>query len=556
VLVLGDQLNLDSAGFDGFDPARDAVWMAEVAEESTHVWSHKARIALFLTAMRHFRDALRGRGVTVHYRQLDDPANSGSLRGELTATVSRLCPQRLIWVEPGEWRVQSALETTARALGVDFEVRPDRHFLCSREEFARHARGRKQLRMEFFYREMRRTHRVLMDGDEPAGGAWNFDADNRESFGRAGPGDIPAPVSFPAGQLTREVLALVGKRFPKHPGSLARFDWPVTPQQAQAALHDFIKHRLPNFGKYEDAMWSSDGGNESPPGLGLRQSSGAFASTEIDAPGRRRQRTAAVQDAAAPAAAQRDAYLFHSRLSAAMNLKLLDPREVIAAAEQAYRKGRAPLAAVEGFIRQILGWREYVRGIYWQFMPGYLEKDELKATQPLPAFYWTGDTDLNCLRHVIGQTLEFGYAHHIQRLMVTGLFALLLGVKPRAVHEWYLAMYVDAVEWVELPNTLGMSQHADGGLMASKPYAATGKYIQRMSNYCAGCRYDPAQRTGPKACPFTTLYWDFLLRHQARLAKNPRMVMQLRNAARLTPSQRREITDHAARLRAALSAVK
>lgn len=517
VLVLGDQVNRDSAAFDGFDPACDAVWMAEVAEESTHVWSHKARIAMFLTAMRHFRDALRGRGVTVHYRQLDDPANTGSFRGELTATVSRLCPQRLIWVEAGEWRVQTALETAARALGVDFEVRTDRHFFCSREEFAGHARGRKQLRMEFFYRELRRKHRVLMDGDAPAGGAWNFDAENRESFGKAGPADAETPLAFDPDALTREVLALVKDRFAKHPGSLARFDWPVTPDQARAALDDFVAHRLLHFGRYQDAMWTGhDAGRPTP---ALRQ----------------------------------DAFLYHSRLSAAMNLKLLDPRVVVAEAERAYREGRAPLASVEGFIRQILGWREYVRGIYWQFMPGYLERNELKATQPLPAFYWTGDTDLNCLRHVIGQTLEFGYAHHIQRLMVTGLFAQLLGVKPQPVHEWYLAMYVDAVEWVELPNTLGMSQHADGGLMASKPYIASGKYIQRMSNYCAGCHYDPAQRTGPKACPFTTLYWDFLLRHEARLAKNPRTVMQVRNAARLTPAQRREIANDAARLRAAIS---
>jgi deoxyribodipyrimidine photolyase-related protein len=517
VLVLGDQLTQDSAAFDGFDPACDAVWMAEVAEESTHVWSHKARIAMFLSAMRHFRDSLRERGWTVHYRPLTDAANSGSFRGELTATTSRLCPQRLIWVKPGEWRVQTSLESTARALGVDFEVRLDRHFFCSGEEFARHARGRKQLRMEFFYRELRRKHRVLMDGDEPLGGAWNFDAENRESFGKTGPGEAEPPVAFAPDALTREVLALVEKRFAKHPGSLARFDWPVTSEQARAALDDFVAHRLPHFGRYQDAMWT--GRDASRPATECRQ----------------------------------DAFLYHSRLSAAMNLKLLDPRVVVAEAERAYRKGRAPLASVEGLIRQILGWREYVRGIYWQFMPRYLERNELKATQPLPAFYWTGETDMNCLRHVIGQTLEFGYAHHIQRLMVTGLFALLLGVKPQAVHEWYLAMYVDAVEWVELPNTLGMSQHADGGRMASKPYIASGKYIQRMSNYCAGCRYDPAQRTGPKACPFTTLYWDFLLRHEARLARNPRTAMQARNAARLAPDQRREITGQAARLRNQLS---
>ena len=509
VLVLGDQLDAKSAAFDGFDPKLDAVWMAEVAEESTHVWSHKTRIALFLAAMRHFRDGLRERGVTVHYRALEDAPNAGTLAEALLVTASRLTPQKLIVVQPGEWRVEQSLLTAARQLGVELEIRPDRHFLSSREEFAAHAKGRKQLRMEFFYREMRRKHAVLMDGDQPVGGAWNFDADNRESFGKSGPGDVPQPTGFPPDETTRGVLELVAKHWAKHPGNLKRFDWPVTSEQAQAALQDFIEHRLPNFGKYEDAMWSSGGGLFAQP------------------------------------------YLFHSRLSAAMNLKLLDPRQVIAAAEEAYRKGRAPLASVEGFIRQILGWREFVRGIYWHFMPGYRELNALKASEPLPDFYWTGKTEMNCLREAIGQTLEFGYAHHIQRLMVTGLFTLLLGVKPQAVHEWYLAMYVDAVEWVELPNTLGMSQHGDGGLMASKPYVASGKYIERMSNYCAGCRFDPAKSTGDDACPFTTLYWDFLLRHEKFLGKNQRMAMQLKNLARLEAPKRKAIQQQATQFRAA-----
>ncbi|HEY1050812.1 MAG TPA: cryptochrome/photolyase family protein, partial [Prosthecobacter sp.] len=262
-----------------------------------------------------------------------------------------------------------------------------------------------------------------------------------------------------------------------------------------------VENRLPSFGQFQDAMW------------------------------------------------MHEPWLFHSRLSAAMNLKLLDPRTVLAAAEQAWKDGRAPLPAVEGFIRQILGWREYVRGIYWLMMPGYIELNAMQAHEALPPFYWTGETHMNCMRQVITQTLRYGYAHHIQRLMVTGLFALLYGVDPRQVHEWYLAVYVDAVEWVELPNTLGMSQYGDGGLMASKPYVASGKYIQRMSNYCAGCRYDPGQATGPRACPFTTFYWDYLLQHQPRLAKNPRMVMQLRNLARLNPAQRTAIQARAAELR-------
>lgn len=503
VLVLGDQLDAKSAAFDGFDPKLDAVWMAEVAEESTHVWSHKSRIALFLAAMRHFREALRERGLRVDYRQLDDPENQHSFARELAGAIARLRPKKLIVVQPGEWRVEQSLREAARASGVDLEIRPDRHFLCSHEEFAAHAQGRKQLRLEYFYREMRRHHKVLMDGDQPVGGTWNYDKENRGSFGKEGPGLIPKPLAFPPDATTRAVLALVEKRFASHPGQLAAFDWPVTPQQARAALDDFIANRLADFGRVEDAMWTGE------------------------------------------------PVVYHARLSAALNLKLLDPRDGIAAAVAAYQRKRAPLEAVEGFVRQLLGWREYVRGVYWLLMPEYATRNELAADQPLPEFYWTGATDMNCLRHVLGQTLELGYAHHIQRLMVTGLFTLLLGVKPRAVHEWFLAVYVDAVEWVELPNVLGMSQYADGGVMASKPYVATGKYIQRMSNYCVGCRFDPAKSTGDDACPFTTLYWDFLLRHEKLLAKNQRMTMQLKNLARLDAPKRKAIQQQATQCRAA-----
>ncbi len=494
VLILGDQLDPASAAFDGFDPAVDVIWMAEAREESTHVWSHLARSALFLAAMRHFRDAQRAQGRVVLYRELDAADHTGTLAGELAAAVRALRPQRLVVVEPGEWRVAEALRQTARACTVSLEVRPDRHFLCSRETFAAHAAARRQLRLEFFYREMRRWHRVLMEGGAPAGGAWNFDAANRESFGRAGPGRVPPPRGFAPDAVTREVLGLVQRQLTGHPGRLDRFDWPVTPAEAGAALEDFIVHRLPLFGRYQDALWTGE------------------------------------------------PWLYHSRLSAALNLKLLDPRRVLAAAEAAWRRaGHAPLAAVEGFIRQILGWREYVRGVYHLFMPEYRERNALGADRPLPRFYWTGETDMNCLREVIGQTLALGYAHHIQRLMVTGLFALLLGVRPQEVHAWYLAVYVDAVEWVELPNTLGMSQYADGGVMASKPYIASGRYLQRMSNYCAGCRYDPALAVGPRACPFTTLYWDFLQRHECRLRPHPRLGMQLRNLARLGAAERAAI---------------
>ncbi len=501
ILVLGDQLDFESAAWDGLDLQRDVVWMAEVVQESTHVWSHQARIVLFLSAMRHFRDALRQRGFTVHYTELDAKDNTGTLAGELMAVTRQLRPERLIAVQPGDWRVASELTGAARTLGLPLEIREDRHFLCSTTEFARHADARKSLRMEFFYREMRHRTGVLMEKDGPIGGSWNFDSENRESFGKGGPGFIQQPVAFPPDETTREVIQLVRRCFPKHPGNLDAFDWPLTRAEALRALDDFIEHRLPLFGTYQDAMWT-------------------------DVP-----------------------WLYHSRLSAALNLKLLNPREVIAAAESAYRRGQAPLPAVEGFVRQILGWREFVRGIYWKFMPEYIERNALGADQSLPGFYWTGDTDMNCLRQALKQTLQHGYSHHIQRLMVTGLYALLLGVRPPAVHEWYLAVYVDAVEWVELPNTLGMSQYADGGVMASKPYIASGKYIQRMSNYCSGCRFDPAQSTGPKACPYTTLYWDFLWRHREALTRNQRMAFQLKNLARWSEDQIVAIQVQASALR-------
>ncbi len=506
VLVLGDQLDLSSAAFDGFDPAHDAVWMAEVASEATHVWSHKQRVALFLSAMRHFRRDIERRGWTLHYADLDVPENQGTLAAELERCVRQTHPQRLVMVEPGEWRVEDELRKASRRLSVPLEVRADRHFLCSRAEFAAWASGRRQLRMEFFYREMRRRHAVLMHDGEPDGKRWNYDVENRQSFGRAGPPTLPAIPGFAPDAITRAVLGTVERRLGDHPGSTQAFDWPVTRSDALRALQAFVDDRLRLFGPYQDAMWTGQ------------------------------------------------PYLFHSRLAAAMNLKLLDPRTVLDAVVAAYRDRQLPLASVEGFVRQVLGWREYVRGIYWRFMPHYLDSNVLHASLPLPAFYWTGDTDLVCLREVIGQTLRHGYAHHIQRLMVTGLFALLLGVTPRRVHEWFLAVYVDAVEWVEVPNTIGMSQFADGGILASKPYAATGQYIHRMSNYCRGCRYRPVLAAGDDACPFTTLYWDFLARNEPALRRTQRMQMQLRNLQGKDRHELRAVRRRADRLRCMLTA--
>jgi len=497
ILILGDQLDEDASALSDFDPAHDTLWMAEVLEESTHIPSSKQRTTVFLSAMRHFAAHLRARDWPLVYSQLDDAHNTGTLAGELSRAIAQVQPQLLVMTAPGDWRVLQSLRAVAKQHDLPLEIKDDTHFFSTVRDFATHAEGRKQLRLEYFYRELRQKHGILMEGKKPIRGQWNFDADNRGSFGKQGPGLLPPPTRVAPDAITHDVMRLVNDKLAHHPGSIAQFGWPVTRDQALVALDEFITHRLPSFGLYQDAMWEGE------------------------------------------------VWLYHSHLSCALNLKLLNPREVLAAAEAAFHKGHAPLEAVEGFVRQILGWREYVRGIYWTHMPEYAEGNTQQAHEPLPEFYWTGNTDMACLRDAITQTLQHGYAHHIQRLMVTGLYALLLGVEPKQVHQWYLGVYVDAVEWVELPNTLGMSQFADGGLMASKPYVASGKYIDRMSNHCKGCRFNPAESTGDTACPFTTLYWDYLSRHADMLAKNPRMLMQLKNLNRLTPEQREAIAKQA-----------
>jgi deoxyribodipyrimidine photolyase-related protein len=393
---------------------------------------------------------------------------------------------RIVATHPGEWRVLQDMKGWGAATGLPVEIREDTRFLCTLGRFRAWAGTRRQLRMEFFYREMRRETGLLMDApDEPAGGQWNFDHDNRQPL----PRDIrpPTPLRFAPDAITREVMALVAREFGDHFGTLDGFAWPVTPEDATAALDDFVARRLPDFGRFQDAM------------------------------------------------AEGEPTLFHALIAAALNVGILDPRAACEAAGAAYRRGDAPLNAVEGFIRQILGWREYVRGLYWLRMPDYRETNALEATRPLPWFYWSGETDMACLRAAIGQTRDLAYAHHIQRLMVTGNFALLAGLDPREVNEWYLVVYADAYEWVELPNTHGMALFADGGVMASKPYAASGAYINRMSDHCRGCAFDVKAATGARACPFNFLYWDFIARHAERLARNPRMAMPLRTLAKMDP---------------------
>ena len=498
VLILGDQLNADNPALADFDPAQDRILMVEASGEGAHVWSHKARIAVFLSAMRHFAQTLEARGLPLTYWPLGQYA---TLELAWEAAIAQFQPKKLVVCEPGEWRLEQALLALSERLKLPLAMREDSHFMISRAEFASWAGNKPSLLMEPFYRLMRKRSGVLMQEGEPVGDAWNFDKENRGAFAKAGPAALPQALRFAPDAITQQVLADVQQHFPDHPGTLAHFDWPVTRTQALQALDQFIRERLPEFGQYQDAMWSDE------------------------------------------------PYLYHALISSALNLKLLDPREVIDAAQQAWKQSRAPLPAVEGFIRQILGWREFIRGVYWRDMPQMREANYFKHELPLPDWYWTGKTHMNCLRQTIGQTLKHGYAHHIQRLMVTGNFALLAGLLPQQVCDWYLAVYVDAVEWVELPNTAGMALYANGGRFTSKPYVASGAYIKRMSNYCSGCRYDPAVKTGPKACPMTTFYWDFLDRNEALLSKNTRTLLMMKNLQRLSAEERAAIGAHAQQLR-------
>ncbi len=505
VLVMGDQLDLRSSALEGVDKEADAVLMLEVKDEASYVPQHKSRLVLFFSAMRHFRDNLVGRGYRVLYSELDDPNNRGSFADEIERWANKARPEKLIVIQPGDFRVEQTIRNTAKRLELSLEVEDDRHFYCAPPEFEAFAADRKSLLLEAFYRQMRRKHDILMEGEGPVGDRWNFDEENRESFGRDGPPSIKAPRSFRQDDITRAVIKLVEREFPDSPGSLEGFDYPVSREQAREALRDFVEHRLPRFGRFQDAM----------------------------ATGR--------------------PHLFHSRLSAVMNLHLLDPRAAVDAAIEAFEKGEVPLNAVEGFVRQILGWREYVRGVYWMQMPDYAEMNALGADLPMPAFMWTAETEMNCVSRSVGQLIDHAYAHHIQRLMVLGLFAMLLGVRPYDVHRWHMSMYADAIDWVSLPNVLGMSQYGDGGIVGSKPYSASGNYINRMSDYCRTCRYDPRKATGDNACPFTTLYWDFLSRHRQKFAGNRRMGYQLSNLDRKDNGERQAIRDQADALKSAFT---
>lgn len=491
ILVLGDQLSPNLSALQAADRDTDVVVMAEVADEAAYVRHHPKKIAFLFAAMRKFAEELRGAGWTVAYTRLDDEGNAGSIPGELLRRVEETGADEVIATRPGEWRLIGLLDD----LPLPVRQLEDDRFLCATTDFAAWAEGRKALRMEYFYREMRRKTGLLMEGDEPAGGKWNYDHENR----KPAPDEVDhgGPMEFTPDDTVEDVLDLVEARFGDNFGTLRPFRFATDRGQARRALAHFVKNALPRFGDYQDAMLSG-------------------------------HRT-----------------LYHAVISPYLNAGLLDPLEVCQAAEAAWKEGAVPINAAEGFIRQILGWREFVRGIYFLEGPDYVRRNVLGHDRPLPALYWGAPTKMRCLAHAVAQTREDAYAHHIQRLMVTGNFALLAGVDPHEVHEWYLAVYADAYEWVEAPNTIGMSQFADGGVVGSKPYVSSGNYIDRMSDYCGGCDYDVKQKTGEGACPLNLLYWHFLDRHRERFEGNPRMAQMYRTWDRMDEDRRKRVLSEA-----------
>ena len=495
VLVLGDQLSDQLVSLRDADPDSDRIVMAEVRDEATYVPHHPQKILLLFSAMRHFAERLRAQGFVVDYYDYDQGLSS--LADALVQSSADTGITRVRLAEPGEWRLKDAImKRWPEQTGLSFTLLEDDRFLCSHEQFRRWASGRKSLRMENFYRDMRRRTGLLMEPDgQPAGDRWNYDSANRQPY--KGQTPVPTRPDFRADKITKQARALVEREFGHHFGDLDQFNWPVTRDQAQQALSHFIEHGLASFGDYQDAMVGGE------------------------------------------------PFLFHSLISTSLNCGLLLPLEVCEAAEQAWRDGDAPLNAVEGFIRQIIGWREYVRGIYWLKMPDYVDRNDLDSQRPLPHFYWTGETGMHCMADAIDSTRRHAYSHHIQRLMVTGNFALIAGLSVQAIHEWYLAVYADAYEWVELPNTLGMVMHADGGLLGSKPYAASGKYIHRMSDHCRQCRYRVTTATDPDSCPFNSLYWHFIRRHRGHFENHPRMAMIYRSWEKMDANRKRAIMARA-----------
>ncbi len=474
-LLLWDHLSQNISSLEDLDKESDIVVFLETREEATYVKHHPKKLVFLWSAQRHFAKQLEDEGVNVVYVDFDDPDNTHKLTSELERLSADYELSDVVVTRPGDFRTYEALRSMSHEGLIHLDMCEDNRFYCSVDQFSSWAESRKSLMMEYFYRQMRKDHNVFMDDDEPVGGEWNYDKDNRKPAPKEI--KIPEPFKLATDQTTKDVIKLVDREFSDHFGNTKGFSYAVTRSEALKALDLFISERLENFGSYQDAML------------------------------------------------EEEPWMFHSHISFYLNAGLLEARECVEAAEQAYKDGNAPVNAVEGFIRQILGWREYVRGIYWLMMPGYKDKNFLKAKGKLPKFFWDAESDMNCLNQCITETKDNAYAHHIQRLMVLGNFCLIAGIDPKYVNEWYMIVYADAHEWVELPNVTGMILFADGGFLGSKPYAASGAYIDKMSNYCQSCKYNVKDKLGKTACPFNYLYWDFLDRNEDTLKSNRRLSM-------------------------------
>lgn len=498
--ILGDQLNLSHSWFSKTDDKVVYV-MAEMKQEATYVTHHIQKLAAFFLAMRKFAETLQSNGHQVRYFRISDKDNPHHIQQVIERLLEETGAHILEYQEPDEYRLDKIFKDLSTQVSVKVNTVSSEHFFTQRKDVEHFFHDRKRVVMEYFYQEMRRKHHILIEGDQPVGGRWNFDQENRGTWN--GQPTVPAfplaatDASQVVDEIKKEGIPFMGDM----PDNL--LNWPITREDSLLLLDHFSKVLLPYFGTFQDAMHSTE------------------------------------------------KFIFHSRLSFALNSKMLSPAEVIESVLQVYYKDpqKSGLSNVEGFIRQILGWREYIRGIYWWKMPDYLNENFFGLDGVLPSWYWTGQTRMRCLQHSIQQSLSDAYAHHIQRLMITGNFALLLGTAPREVHLWYLGVYIDAVEWVELPNTLGMSQFADGGFLATKPYVSSANYIDKMSNYCKDCSYNRKTATNEDSCPFNALYWNFLEEHRELLNENPRMGMMYRLLDKKSADEREAIVEKAKLLR-------
>ena len=494
-VILADQLNQEITSLNDFDKDLDEILICELKKNFTDINHHKKKIVYQISCMRHFGIEMDRLGFKINYLKLDNPDNENSYTSEIMKLINDKGIDKVIVAEPSTYDEMESIKNWQNTIGIDVEIRKNDLFFCDIDEFKAWAEERKELRLEFFYRMLRRKHNVLMNGDQPEGGAWNFDKKNRKPIARKV--SIPKTYTCIIDQETQDIINLVNLEFSDHFGGTDNFVFAVTRHDALEAMNRFIEERLVNFGDYQDAMTS------------------------------------------------KDPWLFHSHLSMYLNNGLLKPKECIELAEKAFYESKAPINSVEGFIRQILGWREYVRGLYWLKMPDYRDLNELAAEVPLPSFYWDGETKMNCLKISIENTRDNAYSHHIQRLMVLGNFALLVGIRPVELNEWFLSVYADAYEWVELPNVSGMALFADGGIMASKPYASSGAYINRMSDYCKDCHFNVKEKIGSEACPFNYLYWNFLDKNRERLSSNPRLGLAYRNLNKMPDNQLDSINESA-----------